>query len=241
MLATPVDSLRLLVVPGRGADQSSERGPCDARFVRTCSRNLRLSIAWFFHPTSTDLRLRSVRLLPTLVVLGLCVRSALANSSHGASHHRTASGNCFLGQRLVCRTHTSSGALYRERSRLRKHPERTNGTPRPVSDHRSQPRCVRCAVSPRASERNTSCTRTVISMYPPPALTSSTAASQRPRSNRDQQQAVQETSIGHLQNVNGTSTGHQPSVNGTSTNDQPNVNGTSNRGFSTRVEKSILW
>ena len=107
---------------------------------------------------------------------------------------------------------------------------------------RSQPRCVRCAFSKCTRIR----TKRILHAHRVPCIrhrpwTSSTAASQRPRSNRDQQQAVQGTSIGHRQNVNQTSTRRQRNVNESSTKRQRNVNGTSNRGLSRRELKTRFF
>ena len=126
--ATPVDSRRRLLVPGRGAAQPSERALSCARLCvdvlaesavfggRVCPSHL--------HRPAT-----SRRSAPSRACVWDSAWSAPANSSHDVSHHRTASGNCSLGATLYYRTHTSSGASYRERNRLRKVPERTNGTP----------------------------------------------------------------------------------------------------------------
>lgn len=230
LLATPVDSPPRFLVPGRGVDQSSGRGLCGARL---CADVLAESAAFdcVVSPSHLHRPATLLRSAPFPACLWGSAWSALANSSHDVSHHRTASGNCSLGPTPCCRTHTSSGASYRERNRWRKHPERTNGTPRPVSDL-VHSRAAFGALSPkaRASERNASCTRTVDHLF---------ATSLGP--DRPQPVSAQGTSIGHRQNVNGTSTGHQPSVNGTSTNDQQNVNGTSIHGFSRREWKKRLF
>ena len=155
--------------------------------------------------------------------------SAPANSSHDVSHHRTASGNCSLGATLCYRTHTSSVASYRERNRSRKHPERTNGTPRCASVCASTSAAFgEQSLKRRTSERNDSGARSsdsvlstgLSSVRPQPdGMRERNASSKRPPTKR---QPV----------INQASTGRQPSVNGTSTGHQRNVNGTSNRRFS---------
>ena len=55
------------------------------------------------------------------------MRSALANSLHGASHRRTASGNCSLRATPYRKKYIPSVASYRERNRLCKPPARTQG------------------------------------------------------------------------------------------------------------------
>ena len=176
-----------------------------------------------FHRPAT-----SLRSAPFHACLWGSAWSALANSSHGASHHRTASGNCFLGATPCCRTHTSSGALYRERSRLRKHPERTNGTPRPVSDLvRSRAAFVALSRKARASERNTSCTRTVFHVSAtglgparpqPVSAHEVTATSNKPSKKRqsviyktstERQPVINQASTERLRMINKTSTEHQ--------------------------------
>ena len=70
----------------------------------------------------------SLRSAPSLACAWGFLRCAVANNWPDAHRRRTASGNCSLGATPCCRTHTSSSESYRERNRLRKAPERTNGT-----------------------------------------------------------------------------------------------------------------
>ena len=135
-----------------------------------------------------------------------------------------------------CRTHTSSGASYRERNRSRKHPERTNGTPRCASV------CVLTsaafgeqALKDRASERNASEARSSDSVR----STGLSSVRPQPDGTRERNESSNKPPTKRQPVINQASTDRQPSVNGTSTGHQRNVNGTSNRRFSRRDTKEI--
>ena len=163
--------------------------------------------------------------------------SASANSSHGVSHHRTAYGNCSLGAMAYCRTHTSSGASYRERNRSRKHPERTE---RQVCFRfRSQQRSVRCAVSEGSRIRTERLGSTVFGLCTlHGTVFSSTAARWHARKEHEQQQAANEASTSHQPSVNRSSTKRQRNVNRSSTKRQRNIK---SGIFSTRMEITRSW
>ncbi len=78
-------------------------------------------------PSYAHLLAPSLRSDSSLACLWGSTRSALANSLHGASHRRTASGNCSLGATPYRKKYIPSGTSYRERNRLRKPPARTQG------------------------------------------------------------------------------------------------------------------
>ena len=170
----------------------------------------------------------SLRSAPSLACSWGFLRCAVANNWPDAHRHRTASESCFLGAMAYCRTHTSSSESYRERNRLRKRPERTNGTPKRASV------CVPSSAafgeqSPkaRASERNASYTRTVDHVFstgPGPARPQPvsahevTATSNKP--SKERQSVIDKTSTKHQPGVNGTPTKRQPVINETSTERQ---------------------
>ena len=171
--------------------------------------------------------------------------SAPANSSRDESHHRTASGHCSLGVNRFGRTHTSSGASYRERNRSHKHPERTNGTPRFVSvfvpSHEAFGAQSRMD---HASERNASEARSSDSVR----STVLSSVRQKPTGTRERNAGSKNPSTEHQWVINQASTERQPSVNETSTKRQRNVNRSSTKRqrniksttFSTRTEKTLL-
>ncbi len=82
----------------------------------------RLASPFYAHLLATSIRSDS-----SLACLWGSMRSALASSLHGASHRRTASGNCSLGATPYRKKYIPSGTSYRERNRLRKPPARTQG------------------------------------------------------------------------------------------------------------------
>ena len=206
--------------------------------VRTCSGicGFRLrGLSILLPPTCDFIPFAPFHALP----LGLC--GVLANSSHGASHHRTASGkSASLGQRLLQNIHFIECIVPRTES-LRKHPERTNGTPRSVSDlvHSRALRSVRILERYAHAKRILHAHRVPCIRHRP--WTSSTAGQSAPtkqprpatKPSRNGQSVIDKTSTKHLP-------GRQPNVNErlqTSTKRQRNVK---SRTFSTRIEKRFF-
>ena len=99
------------------------------RCARLCSDVLAGSAEFdrLASPSYLHLLAPSLRSAPSRAYLWGSTRSALANSLHGASHRRTASGNCSLQATPCHRKYIPSGTSYRERNRLRKPPARTQG------------------------------------------------------------------------------------------------------------------
>ena len=97
--------------------------------MRLCADALAGSAAFdrLASPSSAHLLAPSLRSDASRACLWGSTRSALANSLHGASHRRTASGNCSLGATPYRKKYIPSGPSYRERNRLRKPPARTQG------------------------------------------------------------------------------------------------------------------
>ncbi len=135
------------------------------------------------------------------------MRSALANSLHGASHRRTASGNCSLQATPCHRKYIPSGPSYRERNRLCKPPARTQG------------RCGRSSVlvhnsgafgtPERLSDRIGSCERTDNHALPTDPWPAGHQLVVNAVINMDINQSLKESSISQQPAVNQPSIGRQ--------------------------------
>ena len=207
--ATPVDSLRRLRVPGCGAAQPSERAlscaPLCADVLAEFVAFVRLACPSHLHRPAT-----SLRFAPFQACFWGSAWSALANSSHDVSHRRTASGHCSLGVNRFGRTHTSSRASYRERNRSRKHPERTNGTPRSVSVFvHSHEAFGAQSLKEHSLERNASEARSSGSVL----STVLSSVRQKPNGTRERNAGSKKPSTEHQWVVNQASTKHQPVIN----------------------------